>query len=136
MPQRPHLFAGTVAANVRLGDPDASDERVRAAARAAHVLEFADDLPRGLDTPIGERGAGLSAGQRQRVALARAFLRDAPLLLLDEPTSGLDAESEAAVVDAVRRLAADRTVVLVAHRPALAALADRVVHVAPSEVHT
>ncbi|MFV2178041.1 thiol reductant ABC exporter subunit CydD [Actinomadura sp. LOL_016] len=134
VPQRPYLFAGTVAANIRLADPDASDERVRDAARAANVLEFADDLPRGLDTPIGERGAGLSAGQRQRVALARAFLRDAPLLLLDEPTSGLDARSEASVVDAVRRLAADRTVVLVAHRPALAAVADRTVHVEPAEV--
>ncbi|RKS79262.1 ATP-binding cassette subfamily C protein CydD [Actinomadura pelletieri DSM 43383] len=127
VPQRPHLFAGTVATNIRLGRPDASDADVREAARAANALEF-------LDAPLGERGLGLSAGQRQRVALARAFLRDAPLLLLDEPTSNLDAESEAAVIDAVRRLAIGRTVVLAAHRPALAALADRVVPLEPAAV--
>lgn len=134
VPQRPHLFAGTVAGNIRLGRPDASDAEVRDAAGAANALEFIDALPAGLDTPLGERGSGLSAGQRQRIALARAFLRDAPLLLLDEPTSNLDAESEAAVLDAVRRLSASRTVVLVAHRPALAALADRVVHLEPETV--
>ena len=87
--------------------------------------------PRGLDTVLGERGAGLSAGERQRLALARAFLRDAPLLLLDEPTASLDGQTEQDVVDAIRRLARGRTVVLVAHRPALIALADRVVSLAP-----
>ncbi|WP_207934392.1 thiol reductant ABC exporter subunit CydD [Actinomadura sp. KC06] len=127
VPQRPHLFSGTIAANIRLGRPDASDADVRAAARAANALPFIDALPSGLDTQLGERGLGLSAGQRQRIALARAFLRDAPLLLLDEPTSNLDIESEAAVLDAVGRLAASRTVILVAHRPALAALADRTI---------
>jgi len=134
VPQRPYLFAGTVADNIRLGRPDASDEEVRRAADAAGALEFIETLPQGFATPLGEGGAGLSAGQRQRIALARAFLRDAPLLLLDEPTSNLDSESEAAVVNAVRRLAIGRTVVLVAHRPALAALADRVVHVEPVAV--
>ncbi|GAA0330696.1 thiol reductant ABC exporter subunit CydD [Actinoallomurus spadix] len=135
VPQRPYLFAGTVADNIRLGRPGASDEEVRRAARDARAEEFVDALPEGFATPLGERGTGLSAGQRQRIALARAFLRDAPILLLDEPTSGLDAESEAAVIEAVRRLAAGRTVVLVAHRPALADLADRVVRVgAPLEV--
>ncbi|MDN3354241.1 thiol reductant ABC exporter subunit CydD [Actinomadura sp. DC4] len=134
VPQRPYLFADTVAGNIRLGRPDASDADVREAARAASALDFIEALPRGFATPIGEGGVGLSAGQRQRVALARAFLRDAPLLLLDEPTSNLDAESEAAVVAAVRRLAAGRTVVLVAHRPALAALADRTVGVEPAGV--
>lgn len=134
VPQRPHLFAGTVAANIRLGRPDASDAEVREAARAANALGFVDALPSGFDTALGERGAGLSAGQRQRVALARAFLRDAPLLLLDEPTSNLDTESEAAVLDAVRRLTESRTVILVAHRPALAAMADRTVPVTPALV--
>jgi thiol reductant ABC exporter CydD subunit len=136
VPQRPHLFAGSVAANIRLGRPDASDAEVREAARAANALAFVEALPSGFDTPLGDRGAGLSAGQRQRIALARAFLRDAPLLLLDEPTSNLDAESEAAVLDAVRRLTASRTVILVAHRPALAAMADRTVPLAPALVAT
>jgi ABC-type multidrug transport system fused ATPase/permease subunit len=131
VPQRPHLFAGTVADNIRLGRPDATDDDVRRAAAAANALEFVEALPHGFATRLGDRGTGLSAGQRQRIALARAFLRDAPLLLLDEPTSNLDQESEAAVVDAVTRCAAGRTVVLVAHRPALAALADRVVHMEP-----
>jgi thiol reductant ABC exporter CydD subunit len=134
VPQRPYLFAGTVAANIRLGRTDATDEEVRRAARDAGALEFVEALPRGFATPLGERGTGLSAGQRQRVALARAFLRDAPLVLLDEPTSNLDAESEAAVAEAVRRLAAGRTVILVAHRPALAALAGRTVRVEPAGV--
>ncbi|TYK50447.1 thiol reductant ABC exporter subunit CydD [Actinomadura decatromicini] len=136
VPQRPHLFAGTVAANIRLGRPDASDADVREAARAANALEFVDALPAGFDTVLGEGGHGLSAGQRQRVALARAFLRDAPLLLLDEPTSNLDAASEAAVIDAVRRLARGRTVVLAAHRPTLMGLADRVVEIEPAGVLT
>src|SRR5690606_27218243 len=117
--------------NIRLGRPDASDAEVRAAAEAAHAREFIEALPQGFDTPLGERGLGLSAGQRQRIALARAFLRDAPLLLLDEPTSNLDAESEAAVVDAVSRLAATRTVLLVAHPPALIALARAFLRDAP-----
>lgn len=134
VPQRPHLFAGTVAENIRLGRPSASMASVRAAAEAANALEFIEALPAGFDTPLGERGAGLSAGQRQRLALARAFLRDAPLLLLDEPTSNLDVESEAAVIDAVERLKAGRTVLLVAHRPALTTLADRAITLAPTAV--
>lgn len=129
VPQRPYLFAGTVAENVRLARPDASDEAVREALRDAGADGFVAGLPQGLDTPLGEDGAGLSAGQRQRLALARGFLADRPLLLLDEPTAALDGETEAGVVDAVRRLAAGRTVLLVAHRPALLAVADRVVRV-------
>ncbi|MFI1969890.1 ABC transporter [Streptomyces cinnamoneus] len=127
VPQRPHLFAGTVAENVRLTRPDATDTQVREALRAAGALEFVSMLPHGTDTRLGEDGAGLSAGQRQRVALARAFLADRPVLLLDEPTANLDGETEAAVVAAVRRLAEGRTVVLVVHRPALLAVADRTV---------
>ncbi|WP_123453654.1 thiol reductant ABC exporter subunit CydD [Streptomyces sp. PanSC19] len=127
VPQRPYLFAGTIAENVRLARPDASDEAVRDALRDAGADGFVAGLPRGLDTVLGEDGAGLSAGQRQRLALARAFLADRPLLLLDEPTAGLDGATEAGVVGAVRRLAAGRTVLLVVHRPALLAVADRVV---------
>ncbi|MEU7241064.1 thiol reductant ABC exporter subunit CydD [Streptomyces sparsogenes] len=127
VPQRPYLFAGTIADNVRLARPDADDAAVRAALRDAGALGFVDALPHGADTRLGEMGAGLSAGQRQRIALARAFLADRPVLLLDEPTAGLDGETEAAVVEAVRRLAEGRTVLLVVHRPALLAVADRVV---------
>ncbi|KOX38558.1 MULTISPECIES: thiol reductant ABC exporter subunit CydD [unclassified Streptomyces] len=127
VPQRPYLFAGTIAENVRLARPDASDAAVREALRDAGADGFVAELPGGLDTPLGEDGTGLSAGQRQRLALARAFLADRPLLLLDEPTAALDGETEAGVVDAVRRLAAGRTVLLVVHRPALLAVADRVV---------
>ncbi|MEU3430062.1 thiol reductant ABC exporter subunit CydD [Streptomyces gardneri] len=134
VPQRPYLFAGTIAENVRLARPDASDEAVREALRDAGADGFVTGLPEGLDTLLGEDGAGLSAGQRQRLALARAFLADRPLLLLDEPTAALDGETEAAVVDAVRRLAAGRTVLLVVHRPALLAVADRVVSLVPAAV--
>jgi ABC-type multidrug transport system fused ATPase/permease subunit len=98
-------------------------EAVRRAATRARL----DDLPDGLSTVVGSGGAGLSAGQRQRVALARAFLRDAPLVVLDEPTANLDRDTEAEVIEAIRELAAGRTVVVVAHRPALIAAADRTV---------
>jgi ATP-binding cassette subfamily C protein CydD len=127
VPQRPHLFAGTVADNIRLGDPDASMAEVRRAARAANAEEFVDALPHGYDTPLGERGLRLSAGQRQRIALARAFLRDAPLLLLDEPTAHLDPANAAAVRGAVERLMADRTVLIVAHTDGWARGADHVI---------
>ncbi|WP_454317774.1 thiol reductant ABC exporter subunit CydD [Streptomyces phaeoluteigriseus] len=127
VPQHPHLYAGTIAENVRLARPDADDDAVRRALGDAGALEFVDALPAGAGTVLGEDGAGLSAGQRQRLALARAFLADRPVLLLDEPTAALDGETEAEVVTAVRRLAAGRTVLLVVHRPALLAMADRVV---------
>ncbi|WLQ65338.1 thiol reductant ABC exporter subunit CydD [Streptomyces glycanivorans] len=117
VPQRPHLFAGTIADNVRLARPDADDAAVMAALREAGANDFVAALPDGAGTQLGEDGAGLSAGQRQRLALARAFLADRPLLLLDEPTASLDGESEAGIVDAVRRLAEGRTVLLVVHRP-------------------
>ncbi|MFF1266141.1 thiol reductant ABC exporter subunit CydD [Streptomyces anulatus] len=131
VPQRPHLFADTIAENVRLARPDADDNAVLTALRDAGAYDFVAALPDGVRTALGEDGAGLSAGQRQRLALARAFLADRPLLLLDEPTASLDGESEAGIVDAVRRLAAGRTVLLVVHRPALLAVADRVVTLEP-----
>ncbi len=134
VPQRPHLLAASIAANVRLGRGEATEEEVWAALRAAGLADVVADLPEGLHTVLGDRGAGLSAGERQRIALARAFLRDAPLLLLDEPTANLDGRTEEEVLEAVRRLARGRTVVLVAHRPALLALADRVLSLAPVEV--
>ncbi|MFF7340660.1 thiol reductant ABC exporter subunit CydD [Streptomyces sp. NPDC008163] len=127
VPQRPHLFAGTIAENVRLARPAADDSAVTAALRDAGAYEFVRGLPDGDRTVLGEDGAGLSAGQRQRIALARAFLADRPVLLLDEPTASLDGETEAGIVEAVRRLAAGRTVLLVVHRPALLSVADRVV---------
>jgi ATP-binding cassette subfamily C protein CydCD len=127
VPQRPHLYARSVVDNVRLGCAGATDSEVRDALGAAGLDDVVRDLPHGVDTLLGEGGAGLSAGERQRLALARAFVRDAPLLLLDEPTAGLDGETEAELLSAVRRLLAGRTALIVAHRPALAALADRVV---------
>jgi thiol reductant ABC exporter CydD subunit len=134
VPQRPHLFKASIAQNVRLSRSGASTEEVWGAVTTAGLADVVRNLPQGLDTVLGERGAGLSAGERQRVALARAFLRDAPLLLLDEPTANLDGETERGVVEAIGRLSRGRTVVLVAHRPALMAMADRVLPLAPVEV--
>ena len=132
VPQRTHLFARTIADNIRLGRPDATDREVASAVADAGLAPVLARLPQGLDTRLGEGGAGLSTGERQRVALARAFLRDAPLLLLDEPTANLDGETEQAVLVAVRRLMEGRTVIMAAHRPSLVSLADRVIHLAPA----
>jgi thiol reductant ABC exporter CydD subunit len=134
VPQRPHLFHASIADNVRVGRHEASNEEVRAAISDAGLADVVADLPAGLDTILGDRGAGLSAGERQRLALARAFLRDAPLLLLDEPTAGLDGHTEREIVQSIRRLAQGRTVVLVAHRPALVAMANRIVSLVPAEI--
>ncbi len=134
VPQRPHLFKASIAANVRLSRPEATDEEVSSAIRSVGLADALARLPDGPDTVLGERGAGLSAGERQRVALARAFLRDAPLLLLDEPTANLDGETEHEVVRSIRALSRERTVLLVAHRPALVAIADRVLPLVPAEV--
>ncbi|MEV0328444.1 thiol reductant ABC exporter subunit CydD [Micromonospora echinospora] len=134
VPQRAHLFAATLADNIRLGAPETRPEALTAAVRAAALDEVVAALPDGLETRLGERGHGLSSGQRQRVALARAFLRDAPVVLLDEPTARLDTASEAVVLEATRRLVAGRTALLVAHRPALLADADRILRVVDGRV--
>jgi ATP-binding cassette, subfamily C, bacterial CydD len=127
VPQRPTLLRGTVADNIRLGDPEATDDRVQAAAELAGADAFVSDLPAGYDTMVGDGGRRLSAGERQRIALARAFLRDAPLVVLDEPTANLDAENAELVGEAVERLRQGRTVLLIAHRPELVQHADRIV---------
>ena len=132
--QKPQLLAGSIADNIRLGRPAASDADVLEAARRACVLEFASSLPQGLDTPLGSRGHGLSGGQAQRVALARLFLRDPGLILLDEPTAHLDEATQARVLDEILAFAAGRTLLLVTHSPAVAARLPRVLRIADAKV--
>ncbi|MEU9657164.1 ABC transporter ATP-binding protein [Streptomyces chartreusis] len=127
VPQDPAMFHRTLRDNIAFGRPGADDAEIRRAAEAAHVAEFADALPLGFDTMVGERGIKLSGGQRQRVALARAILRDAPILLLDEATSALDSESEILVQEALWRLMEGRTALVVAHRLSTVATMDRLV---------
>ena len=127
LPQRPTLFRGTVADNIRLGDTEAGEARVRTAAELAGADAFIRDLPDDYETLVGDGGRPVSAGQRQRIALARAFLREAPLVILDEPTANLDPVSAELVEVGLERLCEGRTVLLIAHRPELAARADRVV---------
>jgi ATP-binding cassette subfamily B protein len=127
VPQEPAMFHRSLRDNIAFARPGATDAEVRAAAQAAHVTEFADQLQDGFDTLVGERGVKLSGGQRQRVALARAILRDAPVLLLDEATSALDSESEILVQDALWRLMEGRTALVVAHRLSTVADMDRLV---------
>ena len=116
VPQDPSMFHRTIADNIRVGRPEASDAEVRRAAELAHAADFIEALPRRYQTLVGERGVKLSGGQRQRVAIARAILKDAPILLLDEATSALDSESEALIQDALLTLLAGRTAVVIAHR--------------------
>jgi ATP-binding cassette subfamily B protein len=127
VPQEPVIFSASIAENIRLGRPDATDAEVAAAAEAAAAAEFIADLPDGYGTELGTRGVTLSGGQRQRIAIARAILRDPTVLLLDEATSALDAESEFAVQQALARLCEGRTSITVAHRLATVRRADRIV---------
>jgi len=125
--QHPFLFNRSIAENIRYGRRDATDEEVVAAARAAHIHEFVQGLPRGYDTPVGEHGARLSGGQRQCITIARALLKDAPILILDEATSSLDSESERLVQSALANLMAGRTVFVIAHRLSTVRFADKIV---------
>ncbi|WP_254461427.1 thiol reductant ABC exporter subunit CydD [Xanthomonas sacchari] len=124
--QRPYLFHGSIADNLRLADPHASAAQLRAAAEAAQVLRFAARLPQGLDTPIGERGFGLSGGEARRIGLARLLLRDPELLLLDEPTAFLDAETEAELLRTLAAFARGRSVIVATHSEAAMRWADAV----------
>lgn len=116
VPQMPLLFNASVAENIRIGKPEASEEEILEAARQANALDFIDSLPNGLETVLSERGNSLSGGQRQRIAIARAFLKDAPILVLDEATSALDNQSDRFIQEALTRLAQDRTTLIIAHR--------------------
>ena len=127
VPQETVIFGASARDNLRYGHWAASDAELWAAAEAANAAEFLRKLPQGLDTFLGEGGARLSGGQRQRVTIARALLRDAPILLLDEATSALDAESERLVQEALERLMANRTTLVIAHRLATVRAAARIV---------
>lgn len=124
--QETMLFDGTIGSNILYGSPEHSEERLASAVQAAHVAEFVERLPRGLDTPVGERGARLSGGQRQRIAIARALYKDAPILVLDEATSSLDSVSERLVQEATENLARNRTSIVIAHRLSTVENADRI----------
>lgn len=128
--QRTFLFVGTIAENLRIADPGASDGRLWEALETAGLRAEVEAMPRGLDTPVGEHGTLLSGGQAQRLAIARAALRDAAVLILDEPTSQVDLAGEAAILAALDRLAAGRTVLMIAHRPGAILAADRVIDLA------
>ncbi len=125
--QNAPLFSGSVADNIRFGKPGASDEDIRAAARAANAHEFIMAMPQGYDTPVGENATMLSGGQRQRLAIARAVLRNAPILLLDEATSALDSENERAIQQAFETISKDRTTIVIAHRLATILRADSII---------
>ena len=124
--QETALFDGTVAENIRLGRPEASDADVRRAARLAGADEFVERLPLGYDTPLGRAGGKLSVGQKQRLAIARALLREAPILILDEPTSALDPDTERRLVETLRESCRDRLVLVIAHRLSTVRAADQI----------
>ncbi|MBN1305284.1 MAG: thiol reductant ABC exporter subunit CydD [Anaerolineales bacterium] len=127
VPQRPYLFHDTIAANLRIAKPEAAEEELVGAARAAYLLDFIEDLPGKFDTLIGEGGSRLSGGQAQRLAIARAFLKDAAVLIMDEPTSNLDPENEARLTASTRKLMQGRTVITIAHRLNTAANANQII---------
>jgi ATP-binding cassette subfamily B protein len=114
--QEPVLFSTSIAENIAYGRPEADEDAIAAAARAAGAHDFIRTLPQGYRTQVGERGMRLSGGERQRIALARAFLKDAPILILDEPTSAVDLRTEQAILEALERLMRGRTTLIIAHR--------------------
>jgi len=133
--QRPYLFHGSIADNLRLADPNASMATLRQVADAAQVLAFADRLPQGLDTVIGERGFGLSGGEARRIGLARLLLRNPDILLLDEPTAFLDPVTEAALLHALAVHARGRAVIIATHSPAAMAWADSTLRLPEGRLH-
>jgi len=132
--QEPVLFSSTIRENIAYGSPEATNERIEAAARDAGAHDFIQALPQGYETQIGERGVTLSGGQRQRLSIARAFLKDAPILILDEPTSSLDSETEQQVLEALKRLMKDRTTLIIAHRLSTVRHADQIVVVQDGKI--
>ena len=121
------LFNNTVMENIRIGRKDASDEEVLAAARMAHCEEFAERLPQGWQTNIGENGYELSGGERQRISIARAFLKNAPIILLDEATASLDVDNETLIQESLSHLIGGKTVLIIAHRMRTVSAADKIV---------
>ena len=126
--QETYLFHGSIAENISLGNPEATQEQIEAAAKKAALHDFIMSLPNGYDTPIGEKDNGLSGGQQQRMGLARIFLHDAPLLLLDEPTSNLDSLNESIILKSLKENREGKTIVLVSHRQSTLRVVDEILH--------
>jgi len=126
VPQNPRLFRGTIAENIAIGNEDAAPHEIEAAARAAEIHDYIDSLPEKYQTPLSDDGGNLSGGQRQRIAIARALVKKADILLLDELTSALDGESEAKIMQTIRRIADQHAVLVIAHREAVLEYADKV----------
>lgn len=133
LPQRPHLFNATIRENILVGSPGAGEEEIGRALADAGLAAWVAGLPQGLETPVGEGGSAVSGGEARRIALARALLKGTPILILDEPTEGLDAETEQQVVERLERRTRGTTLLVITHRPACLALADRVVRISRSE---
>lgn len=134
VPQRPLLVYGSIAENIAFGIPEPDPDTIEKAARLAQAWEFIEQLPRGLETEIGDGGVRLSGGQRQRLALARALYRDPPIFIFDEATSMFDLDGESAFINSCAQLLVDRTVIIITHRPASLALADRIIRLTPGEL--
>jgi ATP-binding cassette subfamily B protein len=132
--QEPALFSGTIRENIAYGRPNATDDEITAAAKAANADEFIEKFEKGYDSEIGERGLKLSGGQKQRIAIARALLKDSPILILDEATSSLDSKSERMVQEALERLMRGRTTLIIAHRLSTIQAVDQVVTIEDGRV--